>query len=123
MRQLCCGLIGLLGVLAAMPAWSSEYMTQEMMPPEVTPPEVTQAVAPPAPDAGASLLAALSNLVYFPLRFTISLVTAEVGGFTGWMTGGDEAAAEAVWQSTEGQAFVPPEVIEERERLRFGRWQ
>ncbi len=118
MRQLCCGLIVLLGVLAAMPAWSSEYMTQEM-----TPPEVTQAVAPRAPDAGASLLAALSNLVYFPLRFTITLVTAEVGGFTGWMTGGDEAAAEAVWHSTEGQPFIPPEVIEGRERLRFGRWQ
>lgn len=119
MKQVWCGLIGLLGVLAAVPAWSSDYyMTQGM-----TPPEVTQTVEPSTPDGGASLLAALSNLVYFPLRFTITLVTAELGGFTGWMTGGDEAAADAVWQSTDGQAFIPPAAIEDREPLRFGRWQ
>lgn len=116
MRQVCCGLIVLLGVMTAIPAWSYEYATEEM-----TTPAVMRPVEPP--DAGASLLAAVSNLVYFPLRFTISLVTAEVGGFTGWMTGGDEPAAEAVWASTEGQPFIPPEVIEGRERLRFGRWQ
>ena|SRR5512139_3660699 len=116
MRQVWCGLIMLLGVLAAMPAWSYEYMAEEM-----TPPEVMQPVE--MPDAGASLLAAVSNLVYFPLRFAITLVTAEVGGFTGWMTGGDEGAADAVWASTEGQPFIPPEVMEGRERLQFGGWQ
>jgi len=31
------------------------------------------------------------------------------------------AAAHAVWQSTEGQASITPEVLEGR--LRFGQWQ
>jgi hypothetical protein len=32
------------------------------------------------------------------------------------------AAAHAVWQSTDGQAYIRPEVIEGRERLRFSHW-
>lgn len=116
MKKVWC--VSLLFVLAmAIPAWSAtETMTGAMAPAQVS--EMWQGRAP---DPGTSLLAALSNIIYFPLRFTITVVTAEVGGFTGWMTGGDAAAAQAVWQSTDGQAYITPELIEGRERLRFGR--
>ena len=118
MKKVWC--VCLLLVLAmAMPAWSAT----ETMSGTMAPAQVNETVQGSAPDAGASLLAALSNIVYFPLRFAITMVTAEVGGFTGFMTGGDEAAAESVWQSTEGQACITPEVIEGREPLRFGRWE
>ncbi len=114
MGKICCVVI--LMVTVALPAWSAEDLEVEQM---NTP---LHYVEQPPPGAGASLLAALTNLAYFPVRFAITLVTAEVGGFTGWMTGGNEAAAHAVWQSTEGPAYVQPEVLEGRARLQFGRW-
>src|SRR5574337_595202 len=54
------------------------------------------------PGAGASLAAAFANVIYFPIRFTVTVLTAGIGGFTGWMTGGYEPAADAVWESTDG---------------------
>jgi len=109
----------LLTVAMATPAWSAD----EVPPGEMAPPQATAMEQGPTPDAGASLAAALCNVVYFPLRFTVTVVTAEVGGFTGWMTGGDTAAAQAVWQSTDGQAYITPEMIEGREPLYFGHSQ
>ena len=85
--------------------------------------EQQQPILRSPPSAGASLTAAATNILYFPARFVVTLITAEVGGVTGWMTGGDEAAASAVWSSTDGQVFVTPEVIEGREPLRLGRWR
>jgi hypothetical protein len=74
----------------------------------------------PAEAAGMSLLAASANVVYFPLRLALTTLTAGVGGITGWLTGGDKAAAESVWESTAGQAFITPQILQGRERLRFG---
>ncbi len=108
----------ILVMVMVLPSWSAAQMTVE----PAGAAEATNYLEQPAPDAGASLLAAVCNLAYFPVRFAITLVTAELGGFTGWMTGGNEAAAHAVWQSTEGPAYMQPEVLEGRERLRFGRW-
>jgi hypothetical protein len=76
----------------------------------------------PAQAAGFSLLAATANVVYFPVRLAVTAVTGVVGGFTGWLTGGDGASTQAVWNSTEGQAFITPRVVEGRESLRFGPW-
>ena len=73
-----------------------------------------------AQEAGMGLLAATANVIYFPLRLVVTTVTAGVGGFTGWMTGGDEEAACTVWASTDGQAFLNPRILEGRERLHFG---
>ena len=118
MKRLARVLSVLVVVVLAAPAWSAEPgMADDVAPVPVT------AVSPAyQPYAGPSLLAALSNIVYFPLRFVVTLVTAEAGGITGWVTGGDTAAANAVWQSTDGQAFIRPEVLEGRERLHFGRY-
>ncbi len=117
MNKIWCVLV--LIMMLAVPAWSAEDLTVEKMSSR----EAAQYAPQPAPGAGASLLAAVCNLAYFPVRFVITFVTAEVGGFTGWMTGGNEGAAYAVWQGTEGPAYIQPEVLEGRERLRFGHWQ
>ena len=119
MKKASCALLLLLTVVVAMPVWAAEQMLAGGEPAS----QMTETSTGLEPDAGASLLAALTNIVYFPLRLTITLATAEVGGFTGWITGGNEAAARAVWQSTDGQAMITPDVIEGREPLRFGRWQ
>jgi hypothetical protein len=119
MKKASGALLLLLAVVVATPVWAAEQMLAGEEPAA----QMTETPAGLTPDAGASLLAALTNIVYFPLRLTITLATAEVGGFTGWLTGGNEAAARAVWQSTDGQAMITPEVIEGREPLRFGRWQ
>jgi len=107
MKHLACSLALL--VATASPAWSAEQsFTVE--------PHIS-----PAQDAGLSLLAATANLVYFPARLVVTVITAEVGGFTGWMTGGDTEAANSVWAVTDGQAFLTPRILEGRERLCFGR--
>jgi hypothetical protein len=76
----------------------------------------------PGQAAGFSVLAAVTNVVYFPVRLGLTVLTAELGGLTGWMTGGDGQAAQAVWNVTDGQAFITPAVLEGREALRFGPW-
>ena len=71
-------------------------------------------------DVGFSFLAAAANIVYFPVRFVVTAVTAEVGGLAAWLNGGDRLTAWAVWDSTDGQAYITPAILEGRERLRFG---
>jgi hypothetical protein len=119
MKKPCCALVLAL-VLAA--AWPVAAGAQGMAEDE----DLSQTTQEPlgyVPGAWSSLAAAASNIVYFPVRLAITLVTAEAGGLTGWLTGGDRAAARAVWHSTDGQAYITPEVIEGRERLRFGDYE
>lgn len=94
---------------SAFPAWGAP---QAVRLEDVTP--------HPAQAAGISLGAALVNVVYFPVRLAVTVATAEVGGFTGLFTGGDNASASSVWNSTSGQGFITPAILEGRERLRFG---
>jgi hypothetical protein len=119
MKRFSCVLGVLLGLAVAVPVWSAEPMVAE----ETTSAPPADVTAAYQPHAGPSVLAALANIVYFPLRFTVTLVTAEAGGLTGWATGGDAGAAQAVWRATDGQAFLRPEVLEGRERLRFGSYE
>jgi hypothetical protein len=109
MRHAASALI-LLGALSlALPASAAEQA-----------PRIEQLHEPVAEAAGVSLAAACANLVYFPVRFAVTVASAEVGGVTGWLTGGDRAAARSVWDSTKGQAFLTPGILQGRERLRFG---
>ena len=65
-----------------------------------------------AKDVGYSLGAAAINLFYFPVRLAVTTVTAAAGGLTGFLIGGDQPAATAVWDSTDGQAFITPEILD-----------
>jgi len=82
---------------------------------------IIEGATSPAQEAGMGLAAACVNIAYAPVRLVVTLVTAEVGGLTGLLTGGDRPSAWAVWDSTDGQAFITPEILQGHERLRFGR--
>jgi hypothetical protein len=71
-------------------------------------------------DVGFSFLAAATNIVYFPARLAVTAVTAHVGGLAAWLNGGDQLTAQAIWDSTDGQAYITPDILEGRERLHFG---
>lgn len=109
MKHVACAMLFAVTMASALPAWGAP---QEARLEEVTP--------HPAQAAGMGLLAAVVNVVYFPVRLAVTLVTAEVGGLTGWLTGGDKPSARSVWGATDGQPFIEPAILEGRERLRFG---
>jgi hypothetical protein len=110
MRNAACTIAFLLVLAAALPAAAVPQA------PQLEPP------TRPAQAAGLSVAAAATNLVYFPARLTLTLLTAELGGLTGCMTGGDARSARAVWDLTQGQSFITPRVLEGQEALRFGPW-
>ncbi len=83
-------------------------------------PQLERMSAQPAHALGVALGAALINVVYFPVRLAITAVSAELGGATAWLNGGDLRSAHAVWNVTEGQTYITPEILEGREPLRFG---
>lgn len=109
MKHVACALIVGAALGGAVPAWG---VPQFARPDEVT--------AHPAQAAGFSVAAAASNTVYFPLRLSLTIITAGAGGLTGWLTGGDAASARAVWNLTDGQAYITPAMLDGRERWRFG---
>ena len=95
-------------------AWTAPALAREQDPKiEVGPPRTAQ-------ELGVTLGAAAINIVYFPLRLALTLVTAELGGVAGWMTGGETQSAHAVWNSTDGEAYVTPAMLEGRQQLHFG---
>jgi len=109
MRRLACALTVCGALTAAVPVWAAPQGAR-----------LEQVSPHPAQAAGVSLAAAVTNLVYMPLRLVLTVVSAEVGGVAGWLTGGNEQSAEAVWGATAGQVLITPAIIEGRERLRFG---
>jgi len=109
MRHVACAVLLLGAVTTALPASAAP---QQARLEDVTP--------HPAQAAGMSLLAAVVNVVYFPVRFAVTAVTGEIGGLTGWLTGGDVPAARSIWSSTDGQAYIKPAILEGRDHLRFG---
>jgi hypothetical protein len=70
------------------------------------------------PDLG--LAAALGNLVFFPVRLGITTAGGLLGGFTGFMTAGNQEAAADVWDLFQGQNILTPEILDGKEALRLG---
>jgi len=55
------------------------------------------------------------SLVYFPVKLTVGIVGALLGGVSGWATGGNERAAESIWRPmTGGSYFITPETLERK---------
>jgi len=91
----------LLVVLLAVPAGAQE-LTQEPGAP---------ARIERSHDPRLALTAAFLNIGYVPLRLAITAVGAVLGGFTGFITFGDLAAAQAVWGLTDGPMVITPEML------------
>jgi len=72
------------------------------------------------PDPGAAISAAVWNIFYMPVRFVVTIVGAEVGGLTGFLTAGNLQAAQDVWGVFDGQGVISPEIVRGEEPIRFG---
>jgi hypothetical protein len=66
--------------------------------------------------------AALLNIGYVPLRMMVTLVDGLLGGFVGFITFGDKAAAESIWALTSGPQVITPEMLEGTERWHMGEY-
>jgi hypothetical protein len=69
----------------------------------------------PAP--GAALAAAALNVVFMPMRLAVTVLFAELGGLTGFLNGGDEQAANDVWNLVGGGNFITPGFIQGKEPM------
>lgn len=68
---------------------------------------------PPNPEFATSFLSGVLSAIYFPAKLAVALAVAPIGGAVGLLTGGNERAAEAIWQPfIGGTYFITPEMIE-----------
>jgi hypothetical protein len=71
-------------------------------------------------EAGFSLLAAVANLFYTPAKTVVAVVGLPVGAFTGWVSGGEERSAYAIWVPTSGgDYFLTTDHMEGSKPIRF----
>lgn len=75
----------------------------------------------PSHEVSNAIAAGMFNVVYVPVRFAVTSVMAGLGGTLGWLNGGDCRSAKAIWENTDGQAYITPRMLERHERVRFGR--
>ncbi len=53
------------------------------------------------------------SAVYFPVKFSLGVTGAVLGGVSGFLTGGNERAAEGVWRPwIGGTYFITPQLLE-----------
>lgn len=71
----------------------------------------------PAP--GAAIGAAFINVVQLPLRLVATTFMGALGGFTGFMLGGDRQAAWDTWNLAGGDQLVTAEMLQGRESYKF----
>jgi hypothetical protein len=71
----------------------------------------------PAP--GPAVGAAFINVFALPLRLVATTFFGVLGGFTGFMTGGDGQAAWDVWNVAGGDQLLTPDMLQGRESYRF----
>ena len=70
-------------------------------------------------DPALAAAAALINVVYVPVRIAVTAVGGVLGGFTGFITLGDKAAAEAIWGLTDGSMVITPDMLAGTEQFHF----
>ena len=59
------------------------------------------------------LVSPLLSAVYFPIKFGVGVAGAFLGGASGFLTGGNERAAEGIWHPmTGGTYFITPEILD-----------
>jgi hypothetical protein len=77
------------------------------------------------PRPGSSALAAVSNIVFMPVRVAVAAVGAELGGLTGWLTAGNVRAAHDIWglPPFDGQMYLQPEMMYGEEPVEFGAYE
>jgi hypothetical protein len=61
------------------------------------------------------------SIFYTPVRLTVGVAGAALGGVEGFLTGGDLRTARSMWRPTvEGDYFIRPDHLDRTERYEFG---
>ncbi len=69
---------------------------------------------------GMGVASTILSVFYTPVRLTVGIVGAGLGGVEGWLTGGDLRTARSMWRPTvEGDYFIRPDHLDRTERYEF----
>jgi hypothetical protein len=67
----------------------------------------------PSGEFARGVAAPVLSVVYFPVKFGVGVAGAVLGGVSGFLTGGDDRAAEGIWHPMVGGTyFITPAVLE-----------
>jgi len=67
----------------------------------------------PGGEFARGVAAPVFSAVYFPVKFGVSVAGAFLGGVSGFLTGGNDRAAEGIWHPTVGGTyFITPAILE-----------
>jgi hypothetical protein len=73
---------------------------------------------------GMGVAATVLSIFYTPVRLTVGIVGAGLGGVEGWLTGGDLRTARSMWRPTvEGDYFIRPDHFDRTEHYEFSNVQ
>jgi hypothetical protein len=73
-----------------------------------------------APQPRVALSAMVINAFFVPFRFPVTVVGAVAAGATGWLTAGNQHAADDIFGLVDGTQVITPAIIEHREPFSFG---
>ena len=69
---------------------------------------------------GMGVASTVLSIFYTPVRLGVGVVGAALGGFEGWITGGDIRTARSMWRPTvEGDYFIRPDHLDRTEHYEF----
>src|SRR5436853_5009492 len=69
---------------------------------------------------GMGVASTVLSIFYTPVRLVVGVVGAHLGGFEGWITGGDLRTARSMWRPTvEGDYFIRPDHLDRTEHYEF----
>ena len=67
----------------------------------------------PGGEFARGVAAPVLSAVYFPVKFGVGVAGAFLGGISGFLTGGNDRAAEGIWHPTVGGTyFITPAILE-----------
>jgi len=71
-------------------------------------------------ELGMGVASTILSIFYTPVRLTVGIAGAAVGGFEGWVTGGNLRTARSMWRPTvEGDYFIRPDHLDHTEHYEF----
>ena len=94
-------LLAIGGLFFSRMSWAEEAQSQQMQ------------SKPLASEFAKGVVSPVLSVVYFPVKFSVGVAGAILGGVSGWMTGGNIRAAEGIWRPTVGGTyFITPQVLD-----------
>lgn len=75
-------------------------------------------------EMGMGVASTVLSIFYTPVRLVVGVAGAAVGGFEGWVTGGDLRTARSMWRPTvEGDYYIRPDHLDRTEHYDWGNFR